>query len=177
MCTREHFREDAVKRFAVWCSLLLLAGCAHTGADREEPPVARGWIERSTLLSPEYPVFKTTYDTVRLREPFVEMLKGVSSGVETIVFMGTWCSDSKREVPRFLKVADQAGIPPSAIRLYALDRTKKSGDGLTDRYGIELIPTMVFLRDGKEIGRIVEEAQATIEQDMVTILAKAPPGP
>jgi thiol-disulfide isomerase/thioredoxin len=168
----------SVRRTALCFSLAaaLLAGCAHTGTQREEH-IARGWMERSALFSPEYQAFRTTYDTVSVGKPFVEMLKSVSSGVETIVFLGTWCSDSRREVPRFFKLADEAGIPPASIRLYGLDRTKKSNDGLTDQYAIVLLPTFVFMKGGKELGRIVESPQATIEQDMVTILAKAASAP
>lgn len=167
-----------MRHTALWFSLAaaLLASCAHTGAQREEH-IARGWMERSALFGPEYQAFRTTYDTVRLGKPFVEMVKSVSSGVETIVFLGTWCPDSRREVPRFLKLADEAGVPPESIRLYGLDRTKKSNDGLTDQYAIVLVPTFVFMKGGKELGRIVERPQATIEQDMVTILAKAAAAP
>ena len=67
------------------------------------------------------------------------------------MFLGAWCSDSRREVPRFLKIADLAGMDATRIKLYGLDRTKKSSDGLTDRYGIERVPTFIFLRGDKEV--------------------------
>ena len=153
----------------------LLAGCAHTGS-RQEQDAARGWIQREELLSSRYEQFKTAYDTVQVQAPFMAMLRGLTGGVQTLVFLGTWCPDSRREVPRFLKVADSAGIPPDSVRLYAVDRTKTSGDGMTARYGITLVPTFIFLKEGKEVGRITEVPQATVEQDMVTILAKAATG-
>ncbi len=122
---------------------------------------------------PEHHQFKSRYDTVRVEQQFVQMIRNVHAGVSTIVFLGTWCSDSQREVPRFLRAADEAGIPQESIKLYALDRTKKSDDGLTEQYRIERVPTFIFLKHGEEIGRIVETPQVNVEADMVMILAKA----
>lgn len=155
---------------------LLLAACAHTGSELPHEQAARGWIGRAALDS-GYTVFRTNYDTARLREPFIPMLRSVADSIETLVFLGTWCPDSKRQVPRFFKDADSAGIPASRIRLYALDRTKKSDDGLSQRYGIERIPTFIFLKHGKEVGRIVETPQLSMEEDMLAIMAKAAASP
>ena len=41
---------------------------------------------------------------------------------------------------------------PSRLHSYALDRKKTSPDGLEQSYGIERVPTFIFLRGGKEIG-------------------------
>jgi thiol-disulfide isomerase/thioredoxin len=84
-----------------------------------------------------------------------------------------WCGDSKRELPRFLKIADEAGFPPARITLYSLDRTKKSPDGMTARYGIEYVPTFIVLKDGAEVGRITESPKVSVEADLLTILAAA----
>ena len=93
--------------------------------------------------------------------------------METIVLLGTWCGDSRREVPRFLRIADMAGIPADRITLVGVDRAKKSGDGMSDRYPVEKVPTFIFLKGGVEIGRIVETPAGTLEGDMLTILARS----
>jgi len=148
---------------------LLLAGCA----GQREVQVERGWIDRAALMRPEHQEFKERYDTVQVEQQFVPMLRIVQDSVSTLIFLGTWCVDSRREVPRFLKAADAAGIPQERIKLYALDRTKKSDDGLTDQYQIERVPTFIFLKRGEEIGRITEVPEKSVEQDMLLILAKA----
>jgi len=147
----------------------ILSGCA----GQREAQVERGWIDRATLMKPEHHQFSERYDTVQVEQQFVPMIKNVEDSVSTIVFLGTWCPDSRREVPRFLKVADEAGIAPERIRLYALDRTKKSDDGLSEQYHIERIPTFIFLKHGEEIGRITEVPEKSVEQDMLLILANA----
>jgi thiol-disulfide isomerase/thioredoxin len=151
-----------------------LAGCSGVGtATRDDEAV--GWVSRSVLDDPRYPEYRSVYDSSQIAPEFVEMIRKLHGGTEMLVFFGIWCSDSQRELPRFLKLADLAGIPGERIRLYALDRSKKSRDGLTDRYAIERVPTFIFLRDGTEVGRIVERAQATLEADVLTILAAAQP--
>jgi thiol-disulfide isomerase/thioredoxin len=166
-----------VVRMVSWIVFALsLAGCASSHFPVRPPPaqetVEQGWIDREVLERPEHQSFKTVYDTVHIRLPFIAMMKGMVGEVETIVFLGTWCSDSRREVPRFLKIVDALGIPGDRVRLFALDRSKKSPDGMTDRYNILRLPTMVFFKNGKEIGRIVETPAASVEEDMFTILAQ-----
>ncbi len=153
--------------------LLLIVAAALVGcAGQREAQVERGWISRATLMEPEHHQFKDRYDTVQVEQQFVPMIKNVQDSVSAIVFLGTWCSDSQREVPRFLKVADEAGIPSERIKLYGLDRSMKSNDGLSQQYHIERVPTFIFLEHGAELGRITEVPQTTIEQDMLLILAK-----
>ncbi|HTO93416.1 MAG TPA: thioredoxin family protein [Bacteroidota bacterium] len=135
-------------------------------------PADKGWVPREILDTPPYTAFKAGYDTAKIAPEFVPMVRTAKEGVNVIVFFGGWCPDSKREVPRFLRLADEAGIPSTSIRLYALDRTKKSDDGLTAKYGIERVPTFIFLKENQELGRITEFPSTTLEGDVVTILAK-----
>jgi len=160
-------------KFRVWGLVLfvsMLCGCAGTVGTKDEH-IEVGWLDRSVLDKPEHHQFKAQYDTVALNQDLVELIRSVNAGVEFLVFYGTWCGDSRRELPHFLKIADRCGIEPSRIRFYGLDRSKKSGDGLTDRYHIERVPTFIFLKNGTEVGRITEKPQGTLEADMLAILA------
>ncbi len=150
----------------------LLSGCAGSALPARDG-LDRGWVSRDTLNTPPYAPFRAGYDTAKIAQEFVPMIRSVREGVDVTIFFGGWCPDSRREVPRFLRIADESGFPASSIRLYALDRTKKSADGLTDRFGIERIPTFVFQKGGKEIGRITEFPMTTLEGDILTILAKS----
>lgn len=157
-------------------AMLAAAGCGGSSTSLQQentsaPPMALGVIQRSVLSEPQFKQFAVTYDTVQPGDEFVQMIRQVKNDTDVLVFFGTWCGDSKREVPRFLKVADQAGIGEERITLYGLDRTKKSPDGLTEQYGIERVPTFIFLKEGKEIGRITEYPKQSVEEDMLFILA------
>ncbi|MEW6512198.1 MAG: thioredoxin family protein [Bacteroidota bacterium] len=150
---------------------VLLAGCGGVRPSRTEPS-DRGWVGREIFDQSPYAPFRVAYDTADVMHEYVDLIRMVRDSVEVIIFFGGWCSDSRREVPRFLKVADLAGFGAEQIRFYALDRTKKSSDGLTDRYAIELVPTFVFLRRGEEIGRITESPRTMMEADVLGILAR-----
>jgi len=151
-----------------WGAMCVL-GCAHTAATTTAAwPV--GYVERSIFDTPDYAAFKAGLDTAKIDAQLASFIGEARDGVKVLVFFGGWCSDSKREVPRFLKVADAAGFPPGAIKFYALDRTKKSSDGLTDQFRIERVPTFIFMKEGSEIGRIVESPDVGMEQDMIAIL-------
>ncbi len=142
------------------------------------PPVVMhadglGWVSRAVLQRPENHDFQARYDTVRVDSTYLPLIQQSTTGIDVIIFFGLWCPDSKREVPHFLKIADEAGVRDSTIRLYSLDRSKKSPDGLTEKYAIERVPTFIFLRGGKEIGRITEYPRTTLEGDILAILASS----
>lgn len=150
----------------------LFSGCA-SALPRAEEPAERGWVSLSLFREPLYEAFQAGYDTARVTEEFIPLLRSAKEGVTVTVFFGGWCSDSKREVPRFLKVAHAAGMADSTIRLYALDRTKKSADGLTEKFGIEKVPTFIVFKREKEVGRITESPTTSMEADLLTIFAGA----
>jgi thiol-disulfide isomerase/thioredoxin len=163
-------------RFVLLAAVLIaFCGCSGTNALRErhtEDGMALGVVDRSVLTEPRFHEFQATYDSVSPSPDFVQMIKTLDHDVDILVFFGTWCGDSKREVPRFLKIADEAGITGDRITLYGLDRSKKSDDGMTEKFQIELVPTFIFRQHGKEIGRITEHPETSLEEDMVHILAR-----
>jgi thiol-disulfide isomerase/thioredoxin len=149
---------------------LVLAGCG-AGQQTAVPTWPVGYVSRQQLQAAPFEAMKARYDTVHVQADLTEFISRVREGAEVLVFFGGWCSDSKREVPHFLKIADRAGFPPGAMKFYSLDRSKKSPDGLTEQFGITLVPTFIFLRNGGEVGRIVESPRSTLEQDILEILA------
>jgi thiol-disulfide isomerase/thioredoxin len=144
---------------------LSLVGCAGTGR--------LGWVDRTIFDDPAYPEFKATYDTSHVAPEFVELITKVQDEVDVTIFFGMWCSDSKKQIPRFLKIMDLAGIPQSRVKFYALDQSKKSADGVTEYYVIQRVPTFIFLKKNVEVGRIVEIPRTTMEADVLSILAAA----
>lgn len=126
-----------------------------------------GSIKREQLTEE----FLNAYPQEPIGQPFLDMIRLARGDEHVLVFLGTWCSDSKRDVARFLRIADATGMQSTYYTLYALDRKKKSPDGLEQSYGIERVPTFIFLREKKEIGRIVESPRTTLEGDILQILA------
>jgi len=100
-----------------------------------------------------------------------EIAKKINKTAITIVF-GSWCGDSRIQVGRFYKVLDNAGFDTGHLRNIAVLRSLKAGD--TDISGLHIrrIPTFIISYQGKEIGRIVESPNVSLEADLATILNK-----
>jgi hypothetical protein len=118
-----------------------------------------------------------TWKTLRAQDyaPDAAAVKTIAErgkDVQVVAIVATWCPDSKREVPRFFKIYDQAGLAMGTVRMVAVDRSKKDAGGLTVKYEILRVPTFVFFRGDREIGRVTERAVTTLENDIAMIVAK-----
>ncbi|MBE3110191.1 MAG: thioredoxin family protein [Acidobacteria bacterium] len=102
----------------------------------------------------------------------VATIRDKARDVTAYIVLATWCPDTRRDLPRFFKIADQAGWPASRMVLLAVDRTKKDPEGDTVKWNVTRVPTFIFLRGGKEIGRVTERPTATLEQDIAVIVQK-----
>lgn len=98
-------------------------------------------------------------------------LASVERGADVTIFLGTWCGDSRREVPRLWKSLDLAGLAvPFEIHYIGVDRDKKEPGGRTAGDDIRYVPTFIVHRNGQEVGRIVEQSPAGIEKDLLALL-------
>ena len=88
-------------------------------------------------------------------------------------FMGTWCGDSRREMPRFYKILDETKFDQNYFQLICVDRTKKH-ENLEKDLNIFRVPTIIFYKNGKEIGRYVEYPRENIEKDILKIVSEQP---
>ena len=83
-------------------------------------------------------------------------LKQYGDSLRLIVFMGTWCEDSHFVIPRLFLLLDQAGFSRDKITLIGVDRDKKTLSHLTEALNIVNVPTIMIMKNGKELGRVVE---------------------
>jgi thiol-disulfide isomerase/thioredoxin len=98
-------------------------------------------------------------------------LAAVNPGADVTVFLGTWCGDSRREIPRLWKALDLAGpAVPFEIHYIGVDRAKQEPAGRPAGDDIRYVPTFVVRRNGQEIGRIVEHSPSGIEKDLLALL-------
>lgn len=111
------------------------------------------------------------YEAYKTNQEVIKELKPKLTDVKTKVFLGTWCGDTKRGVPQFIKLTEKLCYKYKHIDLIAVDRTKNTPNGLADGHNIEKVPTYIFYRDGQEIGRIIENPKTTLEEDMMEILS------
>ncbi|WP_405608732.1 thioredoxin family protein [Polaribacter sp. Asnod1-A03] len=115
--------------------------------------------------------FNTKYKAYVPEESTINALKKELKGVNIIGFMGTWCGDSKREVPHFYKILEETGYNLNNLELITVNRSKKTPDNLQEGFNIIRVPTFIFYKNGKEIGRYVEYARESLEKDILNIVS------
>ncbi len=142
-----------------------------TGNDMIVGEVTRqGLLNLPTWSSDEYK-FTDEYNLYSPDTTYLNYLKQIKNELPYVfVVLGTWCGDSKDQVPRFLKIADMIGYPEDKIFMVAVDRDKKGGSFCLADFNITLVPTFIFTKKGEEIGRIIETPQTSLEEDLVNII-------
>ncbi|MFZ2287393.1 MAG: thioredoxin family protein [Bacteroidales bacterium] len=104
-------------------------------------------------------------------QAFIDELKKLDiSNLTITIVMGTWCPDSRREVPRFMKIVDLWGFPEGKIRFIGVDINKIAPLADYNELGIERVPTFIFYENNSEKGRIIEVPVTSLEQDTQNIL-------
>lgn len=160
----------------VSCMLLFVG---YTFAQQKEtitkPSYLEGITSQAALKETPYSTwFNRNYDNYKLDETTVKAIKKNLKGVTVKAFMGTWCGDSRREIPHFYKLLEKVGFDENDLEMIAVDRRKKTADNLEDGLNIIRVPTFIFYKKGKEMGRYVEYARETLEKDILKILTKKP---
>lgn len=91
--------------------------------------------------------------------------------VKFVVFGGTWCEDTHFVIPKFFKIQEKSGTPDEAITFFSVNRDKKSLGNIADAFNVKLVPTIIVMRDGKEIDRVVEYGKTgKWDKELVEIL-------
>jgi thiol-disulfide isomerase/thioredoxin len=101
----------------------------------------------------------------------IEGLKANADSIQLLTFMGTWCEDSHYIIPRFYALLDSAGFSKDRVTLIGVDRQKKTLSHLAEALGVTNVPTIIILKKGKELGRIVEYGKSGLfDKDIAEIL-------
>jgi thiol-disulfide isomerase/thioredoxin len=97
----------------------------------------------------------------------ISQLKLKQEGVELLIVLGTWCSDSQEQVPKFFKVLDMIRFDKKNVQMICVDGNKEAGAVDLVNYNIQKVPTFIVYKKGREIGRIIETPYTTIEKDLL----------
>lgn len=118
------------------------------------------------------------FENLMIREDYegkpekLEQLQSLLQGVEIQAYIGTWCEDSQYNFPQIISLLRQADYNITSIKIWGLDKEKKMMDGTAPPYQVEFVPSLIFLRNGQELGRFVEYPKDTFIDDFIRILAK-----
>ncbi|MBK6937227.1 MAG: thioredoxin family protein [Chitinophagaceae bacterium] len=106
----------------------------------------------------------------------IDGLQKHKDSLQLLVFMGTWCEDSQFIIPKLFSLTEAAGFPADRITLLGTDRKKKSFGSLSLALNITNVPTIAVLKQGKELGRVVEYGKyGVFDKELGEIISNAFP--
>ena len=89
--------------------------------------------------------------------------------IQIEIVLGTWCEDSEKLIPQFIHINNEVKIP---VVFIGVDKEKKCPLADCSNWNIQYVPTFIIQRNGKEIGRIIEQVKLSIEADLLDIITK-----
>lgn len=138
----------------------------------EQNGVLIGSIDKNDLQkAPHAAWFDPMYQSYKPNEEALQTIKENINDYEIKMFMGTWCADSQLEVPKFYKLLDLSDYDLDRLEVTAVREDKTLPDGSQKEYDVTYVPTIIFLKDGEEVGRFVEYAQDELEKDIAKIVS------
>jgi len=164
-----------MKTIQLFLILILIASCSSQKPIVNSKGNLVGISQKSDFQNGSFKTwFDSEYTDYTLDSKKVSAIKNNLDNITIKAFMGTWCGDSRREVPRFYKLLDQVVFKAKNFQMIALDRSKQTPDNLQEGFDINYVPTFIFYKNNKEIGRIVESPIKTLEADFLTIITGKP---
>lgn len=159
--------------------LCLLLGSTQVFAQKAPESIKPGSSQYTGVLTQEN--LSTSYKswfTPRLEayEPSKAIITTIAKHINNYdikVFMGTWCPDSRREVPHLYKILERTNFDTSNLDVYTMNRYKATANNYEKGLNINYVPSIIFFdKNGNEVNRIVEFPQETLEKDILKIVTQ-----
>ncbi|MBX9782345.1 MAG: hypothetical protein K2X48_03530 [Chitinophagaceae bacterium] len=139
----------------------MLIGCCTREALNREPFAA--W-------------FNNNYFDYKVDTSLITPLKEQMQRKQFLLFMGACCGDSKREVPRILKVPDYCGVQPEQVKMVMVSNHcslyKQSPNHEERGLNILRVPALIVYENNTELSRFAEYPVESIEKDLLKIISR-----
>jgi len=170
-----------VKQFLITLSLVLtISSMAYS--QQQNKVVKDSRLNRDVLIGLcndkglQGPLFGTyfnqQYNNYKPGQKQIALLKQELNKTHITIVFGSWCGDSKMQVGRFYKILDETGFKHTQLKTIAVDRSINAGNMDIKDLNIHRIPTFIVYYRGKEIGRIIESPNTSLENDLWEIVSK-----
>ena len=138
--------------------------------------VFKGLLNRSDIESDtSFKWFKENMKFGQADAAAVSAFQKNAAKFQMVVFGGTWCEDTQNLLPVFYRLVDKSGYPDSSITLIGVDRAKTSLFNLHNVFHVTDVPTFIVMKDGKEVGRVVEYGkEGQIDKELGEIVNTIP---
>ena len=119
--------------------------------------VLRGTLDKYLIIKDSsFDWYSSSQVIYTPEDSVLRVFKKIDPKIQFILFGGTWCDDTQFVLPKFFKLQEWAGIPDSVITFYGVNREKHALGHIAEAFGITNVPTIIVMKDGVELGRVVE---------------------
>lgn len=120
--------------------------------------------------------YKPGYETYKPNFTVIDQLKKLKLDNTSIkIVFGSWCGDSKRELPRMLNTLHALGFSDKNIQLIGVysdsEKYKQAPNREEKDLHVYRVPTFIIYQNNKEVGRINEYPVESLERDLQKILS------
>ena len=147
---------------------IMLTAC--TSQHSSDNNILVGIVTKDELLKKEK-TFSENYRDFSLATSDKAFISHWPENLHIDIYFGTWCHDSKREVPNILSILDES--KQVTYRLIALDFNNNYPENSIQAINVKFTPTIVVYLGDKEIGRIIERPIDSLVKDITRFYVKS----
>ena len=134
-------------------------------------PLILGYCPASIVIDSLFTdTWTTEYNNYQPDFETLDSLEGKLEDINIKIVFRSTCSDSREQLPRLFKILNELNYNVNSINLIGVNREKQGLSNETEGLEIELVPTIIFYKDGNEIGRIVETPVESMEKDLLKLI-------
>lgn len=130
------------------------------------------------LIEPFNAWYIPNYNNSQIDSSKISALAKAFKNKRIEIFAGTWCGESKADLPKMLKLLHAAEVDSTQIKLVFLNNTaaqyKQSPRHEEAGKNIVRTPTYIIYKGSKEMGRIIDSPVESFEKDLLKILRNEP---
>ena len=143
--------------FVLFLSHSVLAQAPEVSRDASGNKILKGFITRQELANDTaFTWYAQNQAGYVPEQTALQTIRANKDSINIIAFGGTWCGDTKNIFPKFFMLADAAGLSQDRVTLIGVDHNKKTIQHLSEAFNVINVPTIIVMKNGKEIGRVVE---------------------
>lgn len=139
--------------------------------EKNGEPLILGYCPASAMNDSVFlNTWTTEYNNYQPDFETLDKLEGKLDGFMIQIVFRSTCSDSREQLPRLFKILNELNYDINTITLIGVNREKKGLSNEAEGLDIQFVPTIIFYKDGSEIGRIVETPAESLEKDLLELL-------
>ena len=142
--------------------------------DAEEKKLYRGLLTVADIKGDtSFTWYQENLKYYKPNAALVEAFRSKAGKFHLMVFAGTWCHDSQAILPKYITCAEAAGLPDSVFTIVGADRQKTTLGQLHKVFNVSLVPTIIVMQEGREVGRITEYGTSGLpDADLAALISK-----